>query len=95
MATSVTDTTTTKTLPLKKAVRSTRDGEIGEEVDLPGFVKLVNIPANEHRGSRTTLIMQRYLLTQIETDVTREEAAVLAATIIKHFGLSVEDMTDS
>lgn len=48
--------------------------------NLRGFVKLADIPDND-----TTLIMQRYLLTKIETSITREEALVLSQAILEHF----------
>lgn len=50
--------------------------------ELRGFVKLADIP---DRG--TTLIMQRYLLTKIETSITRDEAFVLVNALVDHFTL--------
>lgn len=83
---------TTKQLPAKRVVRSAREGDIGEEVDLPGFVRLTNLPATEYLAARTNLIMQRYLVTDIETSITREEAAVLVQAIVEHFDLAFEDI---
>lgn len=49
---------------------------------LNGFVKLADIP---NRG--TTLIMQRYLLTMIETQIDRDEAFALVDALVTHFTL--------
>lgn len=48
--------------------------------DMDGFVKLADIPNRD-----TTLIMQRYLLTMIETTITRDEAYVLVDALLDHF----------
>lgn len=50
--------------------------------ELNGFVKLADIPNRD-----TTLIMQRYLLTKIETSITRDEAFVLVQALLEHFTL--------
>lgn len=62
---------TIKKLPVKEDARGNK---------LTGFVKLADIP-----DSGTTLIMQRYLLTMIETTITRDEAFVLVAALVEHF----------
>ena len=46
----------------------------------PGWITLADIP---DRG--TTLIMQRYLLTQIETQIDRDEGVALAKALLQHF----------
>lgn len=48
--------------------------------DLLGWITLADIP---DRG--TTLIMQRYLLTQIETQIDREDGVALAKALLEHF----------
>ncbi|WP_324271116.1 hypothetical protein SOP91_00200 (plasmid) [Enterobacter hormaechei] len=50
--------------------------------EVHGFVKLADIP-----DLGTTLIMQRYLLTKIETSITRDEAFVLVNALVDHFTL--------
>lgn len=64
---------TIKKLPVKEDARGNR---------LTGFVKLADIPNRD-----TTLIMQRYLLTMIETTITRDEAFVLVEALVDHFTL--------
>ena len=48
--------------------------------DQPGWITLADIP---DRG--TTLIMQRYLLTKIETQIDRDEGVALAKVLLQHF----------
>lgn len=48
--------------------------------DQPGCITLTDIP---NRG--TTLIMQRYLLTMIETQIDREDGIALASALLQHF----------
>lgn len=48
--------------------------------DQPGWITLADIP---DRG--TTLIMQRYLLTKIETQIDRDEGVALAKALLEHF----------
>lgn len=50
--------------------------------DQPGWITLADIP---NRG--TTLIMQRYLLTMIETQIDRDEAFALVDALVSHFTL--------
>lgn len=64
---------TIKKLPVKEDARGNK---------LTGFVKLADIPNRD-----TTLIMQRYLLTMIETTITRDEAFVLVDALVDHFTL--------
>ncbi|HED5782862.1 TPA: hypothetical protein R5O69_004394 [Enterobacter hormaechei] len=46
----------------------------------PGWITLADIP---DRG--TTFIMQRYLLTHIETQIDRDEGMALASALLQHF----------
>lgn len=50
--------------------------------DQPGWITLADIP---NRG--TTLIMQRHLLTLIETQIDRDEAFALVDALVTHFTL--------
>lgn len=59
---------------------------------LPGFVRAVDLPATEHLQARTSLVMQRHLLTKIEMDITREEAIVLCRTLAEHFDLQFAEL---
>lgn len=74
-----------------KVVKST-DKVIQMEKSLPGFVKCTTLPPHGDQEVRTTLIMQRYLLTMIETNINRDEAVSLAKALVSHFGISVEDL---
>lgn len=48
--------------------------------DLPAFVRLTDIP---NKG--TTLILQRYLLTKVETIINRDEALAVTQALVEHF----------
>lgn len=55
----------------------------------PAFVRLTDIP-----GKHTTLILQRFMTTMIETSICRDEALALAQAIIRHFDVRPEELAE-
>jgi hypothetical protein len=56
---------------------------------LPAFVKVATYhPAN---GEETKLILQRYLLTKIETIISREEALAITTALVEHFRFTPDE----
>lgn len=55
--------------------------------EFPAFVRLADI-----KNSGTTLILQRYLCTHIETTINRDEAVALSKALLQHFTISVDDL---
>jgi len=79
---------------LPEPVTGAYDRVMHREQHLPGFVKCVTIPAPGEPGVRTVLIMQRYLLTMIETTISREEAKALATALVSHFGFTADELNN-
>lgn len=62
----------------------------GEENNLPAFVKVATY--RPHDREETKLILQRYLLTKIETIINRDEAIAVCKGLLQHFTISVDDL---
>lgn len=62
----------------------------GEENNLPAFVKVATY--HPHDREETKLILQRYLLTKIETIINRDEAIAVCKGLLQHFTISVDDL---
>lgn len=65
------------------APRSQRD-------ELPAFVKVATYTPST--GEETKLILQRVLLTKIETIINRDEAVAICKGLLQHFTISVDDL---
>lgn len=62
----------------------------GEENNLPAFVKVATY--HPHDREETKLILQRYLLTKIETIINRDEAIAVCKGLLQHFDITVDDL---
>ena len=62
----------------------------GEENNLPAFVKVATY--HPHNREETKLILQRYLLTKIETIINRDEALAVARALALHFDLTTDEL---
>lgn len=82
---------TTSALPVKTVQGFDRDGNPAT-MDLQGVVMLTNLQATDYLPDRTVLVVQRHLLTMIETIIERDEAVVLARDLASHFGMSAEEL---
>ena len=57
---------------------------------LPAFVKVATYTPST--GEETKLILQRVLLTKIETIINRDEAVAICKGLLQHFTISVDDL---
>lgn len=62
----------------------------GEADNLPAFVKVATY--HPDHGEETKLILQRYLLTKIETIINRDEALAITTALMEHFDFSPEEI---
>lgn len=58
---------------------------------MPAFVRLADV-RKKYQGDATTLILQRYLTTKIETDINRDEGLALAQALVEHFQIMPKEI---
>lgn len=63
----------------------------GDPDNFPAYVKVSTYePAS---GEETKLILQRFLLTKIETIINRDEALALTKALLQHFSIPIDDLS--